>query len=118
MNELPNDKIRRCEVYYDSTCKLCNSIVTHFSTKNTAGKFAFIANNTLNKPAVEGYNAQNTLVVINDKGQAYAYSDAVLTILKEQGGGYLLIYYIVRAMPRRLRDYLYKIVARNRHKLF
>ena len=63
----------------------------------------------------------DTVYVVKDHGQAnetlLGRSDAILYMLSELGGVWKLSG-VGRVLPRTLRDAVYKIVARNRYRVF
>ena len=52
-----------------------------------------------------------------EDGQAYASMDAVMRVGARLGGVWQGLA-IMRILPRRVRDFLYRLVARNRYRLF
>jgi predicted DCC family thiol-disulfide oxidoreductase YuxK len=63
----------------------------------------------------------DTVYVVKDHGQTnerlLARSDAILFMLSQLGGIWKLSG-VGRVLPRTLRDVVYKIVARNRYRVF
>ena len=47
-----------------------------------------------------------------------ARSDAVIFVLKQLGGFWGLIGFVLQFKPRFLRDWGYRVVARNRYRVF
>ena len=58
----------------------------------------------------------NTIIYLND-GEIYRYSSAILRIARLMGFPHNLLYILI-LIPPFIRNYLYKIVARNRYKWF
>jgi len=58
---------------------------------------------------------QDTVIYITEQG-IYTRSTAVLHILKNLGTGWNLLYVFI-IIPPFIRDYIYRIVARNRYRL-
>ena len=55
-------------------------------------------------------------VVYDKSGRQYLRSSAVLSILRDMGRGWSLLYSLV-IVPACIRDAFYRLVARNRHRL-
>ena len=55
--------------------------------------------------------------LVLDQGQRFIESDASIHVIAAAGGPWRLIY-IVRLVPRRWRDALYRLLARNRYRWF
>jgi predicted DCC family thiol-disulfide oxidoreductase YuxK len=56
-------------------------------------------------------------ILLFHNGDLYTHSDAVLKICDLLGGGWKLLY-LLRFIPRVLRDGAYSIIARNRYRWF
>ncbi len=55
----------------------------------------------------------------NPPAEAFlARSDAVLFVLQQLGGVYKLLARIMRLLPRPVRDWAYRLVARHRYRIF
>ena len=64
----------------------------------------------LNKPGLDS-------VILIENGRAYTHSTAALKIAQRLGGIYAWASILMYA-PRGLRDFAYKIFAKNRYRLF
>jgi predicted DCC family thiol-disulfide oxidoreductase YuxK len=63
----------------------------------------------------------DTVYVLVDDGASktlLAQSDAVIFVLRELGGVWRPAAWILRFLPRAPRDWLYRLVARNRYRVF
>jgi predicted DCC family thiol-disulfide oxidoreductase YuxK len=107
---------------YDGVCGLCNSTVRFVLRRDRAAIFRFAA---LQSPWAERVLAEHgarasdldTFYVVVDE-QLLARSDAVLFLLRQFGGIWPTIGWVLRLLPRFVRDWLYRIVARNRYRIF
>jgi predicted DCC family thiol-disulfide oxidoreductase YuxK len=108
-------------VLYDDTCNLCNSSIHVLRNADNHKQIQFIPLNS-----VEGQlhalqlNLSETErnSVIHIKGNTYyTKSDAALSLLR-QLKKYMMFYYLLRLIPKRLRNFLYDLVANNRYKWF
>lgn len=107
-------------VIYDGQCGFCNQSVL-FIIKRDRKRITFFSANTSNyskeqfrKHGLE-HVSKDTLVLI-EGGAAYTFSDAAINISK-----YLTFpwntFHIFRVLPKGVRDSIYKLIAKNRHKL-
>ena len=113
-------------VLYDGVCGLCNHLVQFLLKRDKHNRFRFaslqseFANGLLTRHGVDAHDL-DTVYVCKDYGQAgetlLARSDAILFMLAELGGVWKLTA-VGRVLPKGLRDAIYKIVARNRYRVF
>ena len=113
-------------VLYDGVCGLCNRLVQFLLKRDTHDRFRFaslqseFANLLLTQHSLDPHDL-DTVYVVRDYGQPnqslLARSDAILFMLKQLGGLWKLLG-IGRALPKTFRDTLYKVVARNRYRVF
>lgn len=113
-------------VLYDGVCGLCNHLVQFLLKRDTHDRFRFaslqsdFANRLLTRHGVDPHDL-DTVYVVKDYGQRdeslLARSDAILYMLAQLGGVWKLTV-IGRVLPKTLRDAVYKIVARNRYRVF
>jgi len=114
-------------VLYDGVCGLCNRVVRLLLRVDKAGQLRYAP---LETPlAVELLAHFPTLptepegvILITDaltpREQIYRRSDAVGEALRRIPGGWPVLGFLVRIVPRSLREWGYSIVARNRYRLF
>jgi predicted DCC family thiol-disulfide oxidoreductase YuxK len=113
-------------VFYDGVCGLCNHLVQFLLKRDTHDRFRFaslqseFANGLLTRHGVDPHDL-DTVYVVKSYGQSsetlLARSDAILYMLKQLGGIWKLAA-AGRVLPKVLRDAVYKIVARNRYRVF
>lgn len=108
-------------ILFDGVCKLCNRFVNYIVKRDRKRcfRFASVQSDFANELLInrnEIHNADKTVFYFRyDK--LMSKSAAVLYILKDLGGiGALLFVFI--AVPRPIRDFVYKIVSKNRYRLF
>lgn len=107
-------------ILYDSSCNLCNSQVRFIRKRDRENQFRFVplqseeGREMLNKAGLPG-NELDT-VVYEKSGRHYLRSSAVLGILRDLGRGWKLLWALV-IVPSFIRDFFYRLVARNRHIL-
>jgi predicted DCC family thiol-disulfide oxidoreductase YuxK len=113
-------------VLYDGVCGLCNHLVQFLLKRDTHDRFRFaslqseFANKLLTHHGVDPHDL-DTVYVVKDYGQPdeslLARSDAILFMLTPLNGLWKLAG-VGRVLPRAFRDAVYKIVARNRYRVF
>ena len=107
-------------VLYDGNCNLCNNQVRFIRKRDKGKQFRFVPLQSeegidmLRDAGLPG-NELDT-VVYKKSGRHYLRSSAVLGILRDLGGGWRLLYSLV-IVPAVIRDFFYRLVARNRHRL-
>lgn len=107
-------------ILYDSSCNLCNSQVRFIRKRDRENLFRFVplqsdeGREMLHKAGLPG-NELDT-VVYEKSGRHYLRSSAVLRILRDLGRGWKLLYSLM-IVPAVIRDFFYRLVARNRHML-
>ncbi len=109
-------------LFFDGYCNLCNQTVDWLVRidKNAQIKFASLQGETAKKilpPPVSALAEPDTVIYFQD-GQFYERSMAILNCLVDIGGPIALLARILFFIPIPLRDFLYRLVARNRFKLF
>jgi predicted DCC family thiol-disulfide oxidoreductase YuxK len=113
-------------VLYDGVCGLCNHLVQFLLKRDTKDRFRFaslqsdFAQTLMTNHGVDPHDL-DTVYVVRDHGQAHetllARSDAILYMLQQLGGVWKLSA-AGRVLPRVFRDLIYKMVARNRYRVF
>ncbi len=109
-------------VFYDTKCSLCSAIVGHIHEKahKKGAKFLdieeFMPNNFTNSPSID--HASTDSILFTDAKTISIYSDAVIRLLIFLGGIYKFLGYLLKTIPKRFRDGLYKTIAKNRYGIF
>ena len=98
-------------LYYDGLCVLCNKSMRFIINRDRKNQFKIGFLNSLKKQ--DKYDS----VVQVHKGIKYQYSTAVIKSLILLGGIYKLAA-LLFIFPKSLRDFVYKMIARNRYKWF
>ena len=107
-------------VLYDGECSFCNSQVRFIRERDTRNRFRFVplqsdeGRELLRKAGLPENELDS--VVYDKSGRQYLRSSAVLSILRDMGRGWSLLYSLV-IVPACIRDAFYRLVARNRHRL-
>lgn len=109
-------------ILFDGVCNLCNAAVRFIIKRDPEGKLKFaslqseVGQSLLKKYHLSQNEFHSIIFVCDDK--AFQRSDAALQIARELKSPWPLIFSIGRIMPRAVREWLYRIVAKNRYKLF
>lgn len=115
----------RLIVLYDAECVLCSRLVRFIIDRDPDGRIGFASlssgevaealENCVPCETKTGTGMPDSLIVI-DGGRIYTYSSAALRIarrLPKWRAAYVLV-----AVPKSLRDAVYRFVARNRYRWF
>ena len=108
-------------VVFDGVCVLCNGWVDFLLRHDHGQRYRFAA---MQSPAGSELLVRNGLdpddpmsfLLIDERG-AQIDSDAIITVLGSLGGMWRAVW-VVRLMPGRMRDPLYRWIARNRYRWF
>ena len=113
-------------VLYDGVCGLCNGLNQFLLKRDLNDHFLFaslqseFAVSLLKRYDINAVDL-DTVYVVADYGQPgqhlLARSDAILHVLGRLGGVWGLSR-VGSVLPKSLRDALYKVVARNRYRVF
>lgn len=113
-------------VLYDGVCGLCNHLVQFLLKRDTHDRFRFASlQSEFAQHLLTNHDSDpldlDTVYVVKDHGQAnetlLVRSDAILYMLRQLGGVWKLTG-VGRVLPKAFRDAVYKIVARNRYRVF
>lgn len=107
-------------LFYDGSCGLCARSVQWVLRHDHRGliRFAPLQGQTYAHLPVPSKPMELDTMVLHDHDGLHVRSDAALRLLRTIGGGWGLLGVVGRVIPRALRDGLYRLVARNRHRWF
>lgn len=113
-------------VLYDGVCGLCNRLVQFILKRDVHDRFRFaplqskVAETLLKRHGADSRDLDTFYVVI-DHGQPGEHvlmrSDAILQVVRTLGGIWKLAG-VGRILPKVLRDGMYRVVVRNRYRVF
>lgn len=108
-------------IIFDGVCNFCNGAVNFIIRHDPDSKFSFTTmQSELARDLTHRYNIDNvgidTFLLIKD-GKCFIWTNAALEIASELEGSWHLFRYF-RILPRPVRDYFYRLFARNRYALF
>ena len=98
-------------LYYDGLCVLCNKSIRFIINRDRKNQFKIGL-----LDAFKSEDKHDSVVLVH-KGIKYNYSNAIIKSLILIGGVYKLAV-ILYIFPKSFRDFLYKIIAKNRYKWF
>ena len=108
-------------IFFDGVCNLCNFWVKYVFRNDPDGVFYF---SSLQSEFAANFLTQNNInsdfetIIFFTEGKFLKESDAVVSILFKIGGFNRLLSRIIKPVPIKFRDELYKFVSRNRYRLF
>lgn len=108
-------------IIFDGVCNFCNSSVNFIIERDKNNTFAFtpiqseLAQTLMTKYGVTHLGMDTFLLIKND--QCYLRTDAALEITKDLSG-YWYLFGAAKIIPRPLRDFFYRVFARQRYRLF
>ena len=107
-------------VLFDGVCNFCNGAVNFIIRHDGEKKFKFAPlQSEIGQEMQEKYrigeDVDSIILVENDK--AYTHSTAGLRVVKGLGGIWSLGYVFI-IVPAFIRDWAYRLFARNRYRLF
>lgn len=109
-------------LFYDGGCGLCHGAVLFVLKRDRAGGFRFapLQGETLKQVLPEEARAAlpDSLVLRLPDGTVLTRSSAVAALLQRLGAGWPALGFLLRIIPRVLRDSGYDGVAKIRHRLF
>jgi len=108
-------------VIFDGVCNFCNSTVNFIIQHDMDGVFCFTPMQSVFAKELAGqYYINNvgidTLLLIKNN-TVYTRSDAAIEIANNLSGYWYLLN-VFKVVPRPVRDFLYKLLAKNRYALF
>ena len=108
-------------ILFDGVCNLCNTAVQFVIERDPTAIFRFAALQSDFGQDILAKNAVNTeggdTMILVENGHVYDRSTAALRIAKRLSGGIKLLS-VFLIVPKPIRDFFYKIVARNRYRWF
>lgn len=108
-------------VVFDGVCNFCNGAVNFIIARDPEAIFTFapmqseFAKALMHKHGIRNVGIDTFLLVKDD--QCYLFSSAALEITKSLTG-YWYLFNVFKIIPAPIRDFFYKLFARNRYALF
>ena len=108
-------------IIFDGVCNFCNGAVNFIIKRDTQAVFKFapmqseIAQQLMAKHGIQGLSEDS--FVLFKSGQCFVRTNAALEITQHLGGLWFLLK-VFKFVPPVIRDYFYRLLARNRYRLF
>lgn len=108
-------------IIFDGVCKLCNNSVNFIIKRDHNNVFLFTAmQSEAAQDLIAKYNVKSvgfdTFLLIKNN-ECFYRTDAALEITKDLSGCWSL-FRVFKLLPRSFRDYFYRLLARNRYRIF
>jgi predicted DCC family thiol-disulfide oxidoreductase YuxK len=107
-------------VFFDGVCNMCNAVVDFVMKRDPKRRFRFVSLQSAKAAElIPGHDPDGELasLMLLENGVLVTQSTAALKIARHLSGPSPLLYGFIVA-PRRLRDIIYRLIARNRYKWF
>lgn len=114
-------------ILYDGVCGLCNRLNQFLLTRDKDNRFRFaslqsdFASELLKRHGLDATDLDTVYVVVDYAGpneRVLSRSDAVLFALQQLGGVWSVAGSLGKVVPGSIRNAVYRIVARNRYRVF
>jgi predicted DCC family thiol-disulfide oxidoreductase YuxK len=112
---------KKTVILYDGVCNLCNASVQFILKNDVKNQFLFasLQSDAARKLLLQ-FNHENvkllSIVLIEDN-KVYYKSTAALRIGKKLRPPWNFLYFFI-VVPKKIRDFLYDVIAKNRYKWF
>ena len=109
-------------IVFDGVCNLCNGFVDFLVRHDPDGVFQFASNQSeageqiVKQAGITDFEA-DTIVLVENGTTSYVRSTAVLRIARQLGFPWKLLSVFI-VVPAPVRDFLYRLVAKNRYRMF
>lgn len=108
-------------VFYDGYCGLCNRLVIFLLKYERNDNISYCSlQSEFAKSFLKDFNIPMKIETIYyfSEGKLYKRTEAIKKVIRNLKSPFLIIYYIVAITPEFLREYFYKLFAKNRYKWF
>lgn len=108
-------------IVFDGVCNLCNASVDFIIKRDPRGVFQFAPNQSeageeiIEQAGLDVFEADT--LVLWENGSTYVRSTAVLRTARRLGFPWKLAFAFI-VIPRPIRDFVYRLLAKNRYRIF
>jgi len=103
---------------FDGVCNLCNSFVHWLIKRDKKRVFRYATiQSSVGKEISEIKDTGLDSVVLINNGEVFTHSDVALEATKHIGGLWVVLY-VLKIIPKSIRDLIYNWIAKNRYKWF
>lgn len=110
--------VKKNIIFYDAYCALCDKSITWILENDNENEFKFCHfKSDFAKSTLKNNFKKDSVLVLTIEGEIISKSDATIFIfdtLKK----YRSLNIILKIIPKKLRDFFYDIIAKNRYKWF
>ena len=113
-------QIKQTVILFDGICNLCNGTVDFLIKRDRNKQFRFVAlQSESGKMLVQKFKIPPVTesVIAIKENKVYLDSDAAIEIARLLPFPWKLAI-LIKIIPKKLRDYIYRIIAKNRYKWF
>jgi predicted DCC family thiol-disulfide oxidoreductase YuxK len=106
-------------VFFDGVCNMCNGLVNFVLRHDHKQQYQFasLQGATAARVLPEHWRASLATIVVKDGEKIFTESDAIMHLLRDLGGFWQILSWL-RFLPKGLRDWGYRLVAKNRYRWF
>jgi len=108
-------------VFYDGYCGLCNRLVIFLLKYERNDNISYCSlQSEFAKSFLKDFNIPMKIETIYyfSEGKLYKRTEAIKKVIRNLKSPFFIIYYILAITPEFLREYFYKLFAKNRYKWF
>lgn len=108
-------------VFYDGVCGLCNRSVRWLIAhdKDRVLRYASIQSDFAHRTLAPYHlDIDSGTIIFLEEDHVFTRSEAIIRIFRQLGGVYRFMGGLIQVLPRKLRDWLYDVVAKYRYKWF
>lgn len=108
-------------IFFDGVCNLCNASINFIIDRDPEKRFLFASlQSNIARQKLEAFgmdtNRMESIILLKD-GKIYKESSAALRIALGMNGAWPILY-VFWLIPKPIRDFVYRLIAKNRYKWF
>lgn len=107
-------------ILFDGICNFCNGSVNFIIAHDRTGYFRFAPlQSDIGLELRERFSIDDSIdsIILIEDDEAFIHSTTALRIARKLNGIWPLFYYLI-IVPKPVRDFFYKLFARNRYRIF
>jgi len=105
-------------IAFDGVCNLCNGFIQWLIKRDRKKQFRYTTlQSNLGAILTENIDVNGDSVILMYEEKIYVLSDVGLKCMQILGGGWTILYGLI-ILPKKIRDFVYKWIAKNRYKWF
>ena len=111
-------------ILFDGHCNFCDgfiSFILKYESKHSSNLYFCALNTEVGKKITDirklDIPKKDSIFYIDNSGKVYSESDAIFKIIKHLKTPFRVLF-IFKIFPKILRNYFYRLFAKNRYKLF